>query len=202
MCALVDGWLTGLKLAPSLESNRLLMRPICAGDVAHIQQCVDDVRVSNNLSYTPHPYTMEMAETWTRNVNYGMSLGNCCYWTICEKETGEFVGSMGLSIFREQEYCEMHYWIAADQWNKGYCTESAKRIVVYVFEKLNMHRLQITHREHNIASKRVIEKCGFTFEGSARESLKRFGKFENVFSYSILRNEYFALKEKGIFDVF
>jgi RimJ/RimL family protein N-acetyltransferase len=142
---------------------------------------------------------MEMAETWTRNVDKGMAYGNCCYWTICDRKTNNFVGSMGLSLYREQENCELHYWISADEWNKGYCTEASKRTIVHVFEDLNMHRAHVTHRENNTPSQKVIEKCGFIFEGISRESLKRFGNFENVMMYGLLRNEYLALKAKGIY---
>jgi RimJ/RimL family protein N-acetyltransferase len=142
---------------------------------------------------------MEMAENWTRNVNYGMANDSCCYWAICDPKTETFIGTMGLSISREQEGCEMHYWINADHWNNGYCTEAAKRTVIHVFEDLKMHRLYITHRAGGIASKKVIAKCGFVFEGVIRESLKRLGKFEDVISYSILQNEYLAMKKNGIY---
>ena len=77
--ALVDGWLSGLKKAPILSSERLILRPVTAGDAAFIQASIDDKRVCDNLSYTPHPYTIEMAETWVKNVNFGMTNGNCCY---------------------------------------------------------------------------------------------------------------------------
>jgi RimJ/RimL family protein N-acetyltransferase len=199
MCALVDSWLAGLKKAPMLRSARLTMRGIAVGDVEHIQRCIDDTRVSDNLSYTPHPYTMEMAENWVRNVNNGMCHGNCCYWTIVGPDGGKFIGSIGLSIYREQDGGELHYWINADEWNRGYCTEASKRVVKYFFEDLEMHRLAITHREHNIASKTVVAKCGFVREGNLRESLKRFGKFENVITYSMLQDEYLAMNGNGVY---
>lgn len=196
---LVDSWLTGLKKAPSLYSVRLHLRAMNAGDVNNIQYHVNTEAVCNNLSYTPHPYTMAMAENWMKNINNGMAFGNCCYWSVCNRGTGEFIGSMGLSLFREQEGAEMHYWLGEAFWNQGYCTEAAKRTIIYVFGDLKLHRLQITHRENNIGSRRVIEKCGFVYEGNMRDYLKRFGKFENVLSYSMLSHEFFELKKKGYF---
>ncbi|MDR2738120.1 MAG: GNAT family N-acetyltransferase [Puniceicoccales bacterium] len=199
MCALVDSWLPGLKKAPVLESERLELRPLCVGDVEHIQRSINDKRVCDNLSYTPNPYTLEMAESWVRSVNYGMLNDNCCYWTICDLKTGRFIGSIGISVYKEQEGGELHYWVSAEEWNKGYCTEASKRTIVHFFEDLKLHRLAVTHREWNIASKRIVQKCGFVFEGNLRDSLKRFEKFENVFSYSMLDNEYLALKKKGVY---
>jgi RimJ/RimL family protein N-acetyltransferase len=198
--ALVDSWLNGLKKAPLLESGRLFMRPMCAGDLSFIHENMNDKRISYNLSYTPHPYTVEMAENWMKNIDYGMSHANCCYWAVCEKETKAPIGSMGISIFKEQEGAEMHYWINADHWNRGYCTESSKRMIVHVFDILNAHRLAITHRENNLPSKKVIEKCGFVYEGMQRDGLKRFGKFENVICYSMLRDDYKKLKSQNVFS--
>jgi RimJ/RimL family protein N-acetyltransferase len=42
----------------------------------------------------------------------------------------------------------------------------------------------------NPASGRVLEKIGMTEEGVLRQSLKRFGKFEDAVLYSILQDEY------------
>lgn len=198
--ALVDSWLVGLKNAPSLFTARLHLRAMNAGDVSNIQYHINTEAVCNNLSYTPHPYTMEMAENWMRNVNAGMANGNCRYWSMCDRSNEQFIGSMGLSLYRDQEGAEMHYWLGEPFWNNGYCTEAAKRVIIYVFEDLKLHRLQITHRENNIGSRRVIEKCGFVREGCMRDYLKRFGKFENVISYSMLNGEFFELKKQGRFD--
>jgi RimJ/RimL family protein N-acetyltransferase len=197
--ALVDSWLSGLKNAPHLYSQRLLIRPIHVSDVEMIQKSINDKRVCDNLSYTPHPYTVEMAESWVRNVNAGMAAGTCRYWTIVHRESKNFIGSIGLSIFKEQEGCEIHYWINADEWNRGYCSEATKRVIKYAFEDLNIHRLYVTHRENNAPSEKIIKKCGFIFEGKQRDGLKRFGKFENVMTYSMLRDEYLAMKRNGIY---
>jgi RimJ/RimL family protein N-acetyltransferase len=190
----------GLKKAPQLYTDRLSLRAMHAGDASDIQYHVNTKAVCDNLSYTPHPYTMEMAENWIRNVNYGMNNGTCCYWSICDRVTGEFIGSMGISVFREQDGSEIHYWIGEKFWNKGYCTEASKRTIKHVFDDLKLHRLQVTHRKENVGSKRIIEKCGFVFEGEFRDELKRFGVYENVVHYSMLADEFFKLKKEGMFD--
>lgn len=201
MTALVNSWLTGLSKAKTLETSRLIIRSLTAGDAENIQQALNDKRVSEQLSYTPHPYTIEMAEIWLKNVNFGMDRGNCCYWAICQKSDNKFMGTVGTSLFPDQDNAELHYWMAYPFWSKGYCTESSKRVITHVFEDIKAFRLQVTHREQNIASKSVILKCGFTLEGNLRGALKRFGKYENVMYYGLLRDEYFKLKEQGTFAV-
>jgi RimJ/RimL family protein N-acetyltransferase len=199
MCALVNSWLEGLKKAPQLDSKRLVLRAMHAGDVSEIQFHVNTKAVCDNLSYTPHPYTMDMAENWMQNINRGMMDGTCRYWSACDRITGEFMGSTGLSLFQEQDGAELHYWFGEKFWNRGYCTEASKRTIMYVFEDLKLHRLQITHRKGNLASKRVVEKCGFIFEGELRDQLKRFGSYENVMYYSMLISDFLKLKDSGRF---
>ena len=58
------------------------------------------------------------------------------------------------------------------------------------FEKINFHKVQICVRPSNLPSKRVIEKCGFTYEGTLRDYFYRHGEYEGRMFYSILRNEY------------
>jgi RimJ/RimL family protein N-acetyltransferase len=140
-----------------------------------------------------------MAEIWTRNVGKGMEQRTCCYWTICDGKTNNFIGSMGISLYREQENFEMPSWVSAEEWNKGYYTEASKRAIVHVFEDLKMHKVHVTHREKHVASKSGIEKCGFVLEGKSRESLKRFGKFENIMMYGLLQDKYLAFKAKGLY---
>lgn len=200
MCALVDSWMGGLKKAPQIYTDRLALRAMRSGDISEIQFHINTKAVCDNLSYTPYPYTIEMAETWMRNINYSMGNGACCYWAVCDRTTGEFVGSMGISIFKDQDGSEMHYWFGEKFWNRGYCTEASKRTIKYVFEDLKLHRLQITHRKGNVGSRRVIEKCGFVFEGELRDELKRFGVYENVIHYSMLADEFFKLNGEGRFD--
>ena len=48
-------------------------------------------------------------------------------------------------------------------------TEATKAIIRYGFENINLHKVQICTKSINKPSKRVIEKCGFTYEGTARK---------------------------------
>jgi RimJ/RimL family protein N-acetyltransferase len=162
--AWVNSWLRRLKNAPQLDTSCLVLRAMHASDVFEIQYHVNPKAVCYNVDYTPHPYTMEMAENWMRNISHCIERRTCCYWAACALTSGEFIGSIGINIFREQDGGELDYWIGERFWNQGYCTEAAKRVMMYVFEDLKRHRLQITHRKGNVASRKVIEKCGFVFE--------------------------------------
>lgn len=72
-------------------------------------------------------------------------------------------------------------------------TEAAKRVIRYVLEVLNIDILSVCHYPFNYASRRVIEKCGFVYEGTLRHANKIYsGNIYAEVCYSILKEEYFA----------
>ena len=56
---------------------------------------------------------------------------------------------------------EIGYWISEDYWNKGICTEALKILIKYCFEVKKYNVIWGTYFVDNLASGRVMEKCGF-----------------------------------------
>jgi ribosomal-protein-alanine N-acetyltransferase len=73
---------------------------------------------------------------------------------------------------------------------KGYCTEAVKALLDFCFNEVNFHKVQVCHKEGNIASQGVIRKCKFTYEGTLRDFFYMDGRYVNRLYYSILKNEY------------
>jgi RimJ/RimL family protein N-acetyltransferase len=66
---------------------------------------------------------------------------------------------------------EIGYWAPTGHAGKGYTTLAVKIALLYAFDKLGADRVQVGCDQTNLASKRVIEKCGFAFEGVQRNIL-------------------------------
>ena len=73
---------------------------------------------------------------------------------------------------------------------KGYCTEALRIMVDYLFLSKDIVRVQACANEENAASQRVLEKVGFTKEGTMRKSSFSRGKWVDMAVYSILREEW------------
>lgn len=58
------------------------------------------------------------------------------------------------------------------------------------YENINFHKIQICHKEGNIASQKVIEKCGFQYEGALRDFFYCDGKYLDRLYYSLLQEEW------------
>jgi [ribosomal protein S5]-alanine N-acetyltransferase len=84
----------------------------------------------------------------------------------------------------------MGYWIGKQYWGHGYCTEAAGAVVKYGFDVLRLNRLYAIHFTRNPASGRVMQKISMKHEGHLRQDQKRWGKFEDLEIYGILKSEF------------
>ena len=110
-----------------------------------------------------------------------------------KKESNKVIGSIGLhkDVKREMENAKMigMYWLKTI--GKGYATEAARRVIQYAFEELGFDLISVYHFPHNKRSKRVIEKCGFKYEGTLRNATVLYnGNVYDELCYSLTREEY------------
>ncbi len=90
----------------------------------------------------------------------------------------------------KNNFAEIEYCIGSAFQCKGYATESIKAVIAYGFDKINLHKVQICTKTINAPSKRVIEKCGFTYEGTLRDYFYMNGEHVGRLYFSILKSEY------------
>lgn len=90
----------------------------------------------------------------------------------------------------EHNRAEIGYVISTKNWGKGYGTEVANAVISFGFEQMELERIQARCFIDNIASQRVMEKVGMTYEGTLRKAMFVKGKFQDIKIYSILREEF------------
>ena len=112
-------------------------------------------------------------------------------WTIKKKDTGEFLGEIGLSLAPERyRLATLHYSLLPEYWGKGFATEAAKTLITYCFEELNLHRIEAGCAVDNIASIRVLEKLGMHREGRKRKVLPLKTGWSDNFEFAILEEDF------------
>ncbi|NGX43948.1 MAG: hypothetical protein K1060chlam3_00105, partial [Candidatus Anoxychlamydiales bacterium] len=92
------------------------------------------------------------------------------------------------SIFLDAQ--ELKY-IIFDEKNrgKGFMKEALKVFSSFLFSNRKINRLQLAIPDYHRASIAVAQKCGYIFEGIAREAIFSNGKYLDVCIYSLLRKE-------------
>lgn len=116
-------------------------------------------------------------------------------WAITEKGSDECIGQIAFFLVdNKNHFAEIEYCVGSSFQCKGYATEATRALIAYGFEKMNLHKVQICTKTINVPSKRVIEKCGFTYEGTLRDYFCMDGVYVGRLYFSILREEYESKK--------
>lgn len=112
-------------------------------------------------------------------------------WAIIEKKSGECIGQIAYFLVdSKNHFAEIEYCIGSAFQCRGYATEATKAVIAYGFDKINLHKVQICTKTINAPSKRVIEKCGFTYEGTLRDFFYMKGEYVGRLYFSMLKSEY------------
>lgn len=105
--------------------------------------------------------------------------------------TGGLVGGVTLCNVRRgvTQSCTLGYWIGAQYAQQGYMTAAVRAVVPYVFDSLDLHRLEAACLPANTASMRLLEKTGFKREGLARRYLRINGGWQDHLLYALLDSD-------------
>ena len=182
-----------MRSAPTLLTERLLLRSLTLKDAEDVQRLAGDRDVAATLSNMPHPYEDGMAEKWIHSCYTKFKKDEALNFAITLRTDKNLIGGIALRLDQENENGELGYWIGKPYWNCGYCTEAAKAVVAYSFEVLKMNRIHAKYFKRNPASGRVLEKIGMQYEGCFRQHIKKWDTFEDLMGYGMLKTDYDAL---------
>jgi len=147
-------------LEASLETKRLLLRPMLVTDIDALHLIFTDPKVM--ASFGVELFSREQMERWLkRNLDHQDEFGYGLFSVIL-KETGMLIGDCGLEQMEvgDVKVAELGYDFRSDFWNLGYATEAAFAVQGYAFDVLQLPELISLIRVGNFASKRVSEKIG------------------------------------------
>jgi RimJ/RimL family protein N-acetyltransferase len=150
---------------PVLETERLRLRGHTVKDAEASRALWTDAAVTRFISGRPH--TGE--ECWARLLRYAghWSLMGYGYWLVEEKETGAFVGEMGLADYRREidppfgDTPEIGWVLAPAHQGKGYATEAIHAILNWAAHELCAESVVCMIHPENAASLRLAERFGF-----------------------------------------
>ena len=89
------------------------------------------------------------------------------------------------------------YWIGASFARKGFMREAVAALVHHAFTALDLSRIESACLPENAASRGVLEKCGFKYEGVAQSYLQINGRWRNHVLYANLRHDRRGRTETG-----
>jgi ribosomal-protein-alanine N-acetyltransferase len=104
---------------------------------------------------------------------------------------GALVGGLTLCNVRRgvTQACTLGYWIGAPYARQGYMTAAVRAVIPFVFDSLELHRLEAACLPSNMASIKLLERTGFTHEGLARRYLRINGVWQDHLLFALLDSD-------------
>lgn len=171
-----------------LETDRLILRDWKTQDLDDFYEYAKCLEVGPNAGWKPHACKEETEKILKSFME------TCDTWAIQLKENNKVIGSIGLhkDTMRAGINSKMlGYVLSKDYWGRGIMPEAVNEVIRYAFEYEKLDLIAVHHFRFNDRSKRVIEKCGFKYEGTLRKGHKLFNdKIVDLVIYSLLKEEY------------
>ena len=176
---------------PYLHGNRITLREYRWDDLPHIREWVNDYEITNNLhDVFLFPNTMHDTESFLKLMIEGSAKSKG--FIISEKDTLSYIGQIDLhQIDYKNSFATLGIVIGKKNYlGKGFGQEAIEVLQHFVFNTLNLNRLDLEVYEYNERAYKCYLKCGFKEEGRMRKKLFRDGQYWDVIIMSILKNEY------------
>jgi len=175
-----------------LCTERLILRRFEASDVEiAYKNWTSDREVTKYLTWKAHnsaSETQDVISSWINNYNKE----NFYQWAIELKEIDEVIGTISVVNMNEKvNKVHIGYAIGRKFWNRGIVTEAFKRIIKFLFEEVEVNRIESQFDPNNPASGKVMENCGLKFEGILRDYDYNNQGVVDASMHAILKNEYF-----------
>jgi ribosomal-protein-alanine N-acetyltransferase len=178
-----------LKDLPTLETERLILRKMTPADAEVVFAYASDPEVTRYVIWDTHR-TIEDSESFLRSTveRYENAEAD---WGIVRKENGRFIGECGIVEWDlDHARAEMGYVLSREYWGQGLMPEAVRAMISFGFERMGLNRIEARCMTENVASARVMEKAGMTYEGTLRKREVIKGAYRDIKLYAILRSEY------------
>ncbi len=175
----------------TIETERLILRRFEYSDnETMLKNWIADEKIQSLYSEPVYTTKEEVKQLLDKYI-HSYKKDDYYRWAVIEKDTDECIGQIAYFLVdSKNHFAEIEYCIGADFQCRGYATEAAKAVIAYGFNKINLNKVQICTKTINAPSKRVIEKCGLTYEGTLRDYFYINGTYVGRLYFSMLKSEY------------
>ena len=175
-----------------LDTERMVLRP-----PAH-----SDFRAWAALRLSSRDFLSPWEPTWATDHLTRKAFTNRVYWAqrsiasgsavplfLIRREDDALLGAITLDNIRRgpSQAGTTGYWMGAQYARQGYMREAIQAVVHYAFTQLDLSRIEAGCLPENTPSRRLLESCGYKYEGVAQSYLQINGRWRNHVLYANLR---------------
>ncbi len=172
-------------------TDRLVLRPYEPADGDAVWPVVSHPLIYATTYNIPKDYPRENVDRWFEMLRSQWHAGDAYEFGMFCGDDGGYVGNCGLiKLDKRHRRAAIAYMIDPALWGRGYATEAAKGVCAFGFDVLSLHRIDGSCMSKNPASRAVMEKTGFRFEGTQRQWLEKDGAWMDVDMLGLLRQDF------------
>ncbi len=171
----------------NLIGERVLLRELRESDMELLNSLMNSEFVEINTVGWSKPVTMSEQMNWFRNLSNDSSIR----YAISNLSNNEVYGTGIISrIDWKNKNCSIDIKLDEKFKKNGYGSETISLLIKYAFSELNMNSISIKILDHNIASQKAFEKNGFKKVGELKKNVYKNGKYNDVYIYYLLKEDY------------
>jgi len=174
-----------------LETDRLILRRYVSDDApAMFKNWASDPEVTKFLMWKTHSdkeESQKIMDEWVKQY----SNEKYYHWGIVLKENGdEPIGDIAV-VRMEDEVSSVHigYCLGKNWWHQGIMSEALKAVMDFLFDVVEVNRIESRHDPRNPNSGKVMQKCGMKYEGTLRSSDWNNQGICDACYYALLKSE-------------
>ena len=179
----------------NLKTDRLRIRHFQDSDLESFLAYRNDPDVARYQGWdVPYPREKALEFVEEMKAKDPVVQGEWFQAAIEEIGTGEMIGDAAYYHKKDDPQAYIGYTIARSYWRKGYGMEAIQRLLAYLFDELDLHRIIAITDVENTPSFNLLDCLGFRREGHFLENLMFKGNWASEYYYGMLRREWQMLK--------
>jgi RimJ/RimL family protein N-acetyltransferase len=185
-----------------LRGRKVVLREFRKEDAGRIQEWIGNENITKYLGFLMFPQTLEETEAYVERQLHKERVPSSGEFVIALADDPqlEYIGAVGLhKIDWRNRNCELGIVIGREEMlGQGLGAEAIDLILVFAFDFLNMHKVNLTVFEYNERAHHCYLKCGFKDEGRVRQQRYYDGRYWDMIFMGITRDEYVGLRNTRI----
>lgn len=175
---------------PQLETSRLILRTIKRKDAKNVFDYAQDQALSKYVFWQPHQ-SIRDSKRFIKDTIKQYQQPNKFMWAIELKDQNIMIGTCGvMRYYQENKTIEIGYALNPKFQNKGYMKESLQTIINYIFNNLDIIRIQGVCVTENIASEKTMISCKMIFEGILHDNFIKDNQIYDCKLLAITKRNY------------
>lgn len=176
-------------MLPTIETERLQLRQLDVTDAERLYTIFSDSNVFQYYGMEPH-VSLSETEQMLAGMLDGIESGAVMRWGIVMKDTSDLIGTIGFhNRAPRHRRAEVGYEIHPSHWRHGYATEALQAALSYAAQTGEMERVGAIVFTENVASQQMLEKNGFSWEGTLRRYMRQGDRAHDVHVYGYTTNK-------------